>query len=200
MGRAVCCADPGTAGAQLIFRTTKLDGVWLIEPQKIEDERGNFARTFCEKEFVDHGLDTTVSQCNLSFNRKRGTLRGMHFQKEPYAETKLVRCTRGRMYDVVADLRPESPTHKHWVAFDLSAENRMAVYIPAGCAHGFMTLEDETEVFYQINVPYRADHASGFRWDDPAFNIHWPDGGPKIISPKDKTWPHLEDVCSSLKS
>jgi len=171
----------------MIFTETKLRGAFIIEPERLEDERGFFARSFCQREFEDHCLDLNVAQCNISFNQKRGTLRGMHYQAPPYQEEKLVRCTKGAIYDVIIDLRPESPTFKRWVAVDLTAENRRMIYVPAGFAHGFQTLEDETEVFYQISEFYHPECARGVRWDDPTFGIEWHISKP-IISTKDQMY------------
>ncbi len=172
------------------FTVTKLEGVHVIELEPRSDDRGFFARSFCQEEFAAHGLRTNVVQCNVSYNRRRGTLRGMHFQVQPKAEPKLVRCTRGRLLDVAVDLRPESPTYCQWVDVELGGEagrHRM-LYLPEGLAHGFQTLEDDTEVFYQMFEGYSADHARGVRWDDPAFGIEWPLPDP-ILSDKDRSYP-----------
>lgn len=158
----------------MIFTETKLKGAFLIDIEPREDERGFFARSWCEDEFAKYGLNTRVVQCNISFNKKRGTLRGMHYQSEPFPEAKLARCTAGAIYDVILDLRPNSPTFKQWVSVELTAENRRALYIPEGFAHGFQTLEDNTEVFYQMSEFYHPECARGVRWDDPAFGIEWP--------------------------
>ncbi len=157
-----------------------------MEP--IRDERGFFARSFCQNDFNEHGLKVNVAQCNVSFNKKKGTLRGMHFQLPPKAEAKLVRCTRGKIYDVVIDLRTGSPTYCQWEAVELSADNYRALYIPEEFAHGFQTLEDNSEVFYQMFEFYAPEYASGVRWDDPAFGITWPLPGP-IISERDQSYP-----------
>ena len=167
------------------FIPTPLAGVWLIEPQRREDERGWFARTFCEQEFSARGLIAQWPQCSTSFNAKKGTLRGLHWQAAPHAETKLVRCTRGALWDVVVDLRADSPTFRKWFATELTPDNGRAHYIPAGCAHGFQTLADDTEVFYQISVPHHSPSARGARWNDPAFGIAWPLPCP-ILSPADE--------------
>jgi dTDP-4-dehydrorhamnose 3,5-epimerase len=156
------------------FTSTKIFGAYLIEIQPLTDERGFFARTFCTNEFQEHGLNSNFVQCNVSFTSQRGTIRGMHYQIAPYTETKLVRCTRGAIYDVILDLRPESPTFKQWVAAELTADNHQMFYIPPGCAHGFQTLVDDTEVFYQMSEVYHADAATGVRWNDPAFGIEMP--------------------------
>lgn len=156
------------------FTETLLPGSYLIELNPVEDDRGFFARTFCQEEFVDHGLNPHIVQCSLSFNRKRGTLRGMHYQAAPHRENKLVRCTMGAIYDVIVDIRPESPTYRQWVGVELSARNRRALYIPEGVAHGFQTLEDDTEVLYQISSLYEPASARGIRWNDPLLSIQWP--------------------------
>ncbi len=172
----------------MIFTETALPGVFLITPELKEDERGFFARTWCEREALAHGLKPTVLQCNLSFNRKKGTLRGMHYQRAPFEEAKLVRCTMGAIYDVVIDLRRDSPTYTRHVAVVLSAENRRMVYVPEGCAHGFQTLTDDTEVFYQMSQVYAPHCAAGVRWNDPAFGIAWPEDE-RIIVERDRTYP-----------
>lgn len=159
----------------MIFKETKLKGAFVIEPERIEDERGFFARTFCRKEFEAHGLNPHLVQCSVSFNKKKGTLRGMHYQTAPHEEIKLVRCTRGAIYDVILDLRPTSPTFKQWVSVELTGENRRMVYIPECMAHGFQTIEEETEVLYQMSEFYNPDVARGVRWDDPIFAINWPE-------------------------
>jgi dTDP-4-dehydrorhamnose 3,5-epimerase len=159
-----------------------------MEPERREDERGFFARTFCQREFEIHGLNARIAQCNISFNKRKGILRGMHFQAAPFSEAKLVRCTSGCIYDVIIDLRPSSPTFKQYVAVELSAENRKMVYIPEGFAHGFQTLEDDTEVFYQMSQFYSPEHARGVRWDDAAFGIEWPPAERTIVE-KDRNYP-----------
>jgi dTDP-4-dehydrorhamnose 3,5-epimerase len=172
------------------FHETKLPGVFEIHLESASDERGFFARTWCQEEFKAHELNSRLVQCSVSFNRRKGTLRGIHFQAKPYAETKLIRCTRGAIYDVVLDLRPESPKFKDWIALDLTAENRNMVYVPEGCAHGFLTLEDESEVFYQMSAFYNAESSCGVRWDDPAFQIIWP-SKVEVISERDRTYPNF---------
>jgi dTDP-4-dehydrorhamnose 3,5-epimerase len=172
----------------MIFRETKLGGVFIIELRPMSDERGFFARTWCKREFTQHGLSSDLVQCSMSFNRKAGTLRGMHYQEAPHEEVKIVRCTAGAVYDVVIDLRPSSPTFRQWIAVELSAENRRMLYIPAECAHGFQTLADNTEVFYQISDFHAPECARGVRWDDPAFGIHWPQAV-RTISLRDATYP-----------
>jgi dTDP-4-dehydrorhamnose 3,5-epimerase len=172
----------------VIFTELELPGAYVIDPERIEDERGFFARTWCCRDFAAHGLKPDLVQCNISFSRRRGTLRGMHYQVTPFGECKVVRCTRGAAFDVIVDLRPDSPTRARWVATELSAENRRMIYIPEGVAHGFQTLEDDTELFYQMSDFHAPEHARGVRWDDPAFQIRWPLGG-RVISPRDRSYP-----------
>ncbi len=172
----------------MIIKETKLNGVYLIEPERLEDHRGFFARTWCEREFNTVGINPKLVQCSISFNRKKGTLRGMHYQDTPYKEAKLVRCTMGAVYDVAVDLRPESKTFQQWTSVELTADNRKMVYIPEGVAHGFITLMDNTEVFYQISEFYMAEYARGVRWNDPAFGIHWP-CSVTVISDRDQNYP-----------
>lgn len=174
----------------MIFHGTKLQGAFEIHLDLKADDRGFFARTWCEKEFSSHGLNPKLVQCSISFNTRKGTLRGLHYQAVPHAETKLVRCTRGAIYDVVVDLRPQSPTFKEWIAVVLADKKRNMVYVPEGCAHGFLTLEDESEVFYQMSEFYDAESARGVRWDDPAFQITWP-GKVEVISERDRTYPSI---------
>ncbi len=176
----------------MIFRETKLKGAFVVEPSRFDDERGFFARTFCQEEFTAHGLNPRVVQCNISFNKNKGTLRGMHYQVVPYDEAKLVRCTRGAIYDVIIDLRPESSTFKQWIAVELTAENRRMLHVREGFAHGFQTLEDNTEVFYQMSEFYHPEYAWGVRWNDPVFGIEWPPVEQRIISPKDQEYPNFE--------
>lgn len=173
------------------FQETILAGAYIIDAEQRSDERGFFARTFCQDEFVRHGLNPCVAQCNISFNKYAGTLRGMHFQKSPFAEAKLVRCTSGAVFDVIVDLRPESFTFKRWFGVELTAQNRKAIYIPEGFAHGMQTLCDDTELFYQMSTSYHAEFASGVRWDDPIFDIKWPEPpiSGRIIHAKDLAWP-----------
>jgi len=168
------------------FTPTKIAGVWIVDMERHEDERGWFARSWCAEEFAKHGLDSNLSQCSVSFNRRRGTLRGMHYQVAPHAETKLVRCTHGAIFDVALDLRPASPSFKQWVGAELTAKSGRALYIPEGCAHGFQTLEGESEVFYQMTGAFHPASARAVRWNDPAFLINWP--LPEVIlSGKDKS-------------
>ena len=173
------------------FTETQLKGAYTIEPELLTDERGFFARSWCQKEFIEFGLNPNLVQCNISFNHKKGTLRGMHYQAKPHEEAKLVRCTMGAIYDVIIDLRPESPTFKQWVAVKLTAENRKMLYIPEGMAHGFQTLVDNTEVFYQMSEFYHSESATGVRWDDPIFRIIWLETSSMIISEKDKSYPNF---------
>jgi dTDP-4-dehydrorhamnose 3,5-epimerase len=175
----------------MIFRETKAPGAFEIYPELINDNRGFFGRTWCQKEFEAHGLNSRLAQCSISFSKRKGTLRGMHYQIGEHAEAKLVRCTKGSVYDVVLDLRPQFPTFKSWIAVVLTGESRNMVYVPEGCAHGFLTLEDETEVFYQMSEFYNAESARGVRWDDPAFQIEWP-GKVEVISERDRTYPNFE--------
>lgn len=176
----------------MIFSETKLPGAFIIQPELIQDERGFFARTWCQREFEQHSLNPHLVQCNLSFNKKRGTLRGMHYQALPHAEAKLVHCIAGAIYDVIIDLRPGSPNFKQWMGVELTAANRYMLYIPEGLAHGFLTLADETEVFYQMSEFYHPELARGMRWNDPAFKIEWPLSSDLIISDKDQKYPDFE--------
>lgn len=170
----------------MIFLKTALEGAFEIHPEPHADERGLFARTWCEREFQDHGLSSKLAQCSTSFNARRGTLRGLHYQAVPFAEAKLVRCTAGAIFDVALDLRENSPTFLKWHGSELNSRNRRALYIPEGCAHGFLTLEDESEVFYQISEFYHPQSARGVRWNDPVFGIEWP-GSVQVISERDRT-------------
>ena len=172
----------------MIFSETKLKGAFLIEPERKEDHRGFFARTWCQQEFEDHGLNSKLVQCSVSFNKKKGTLRGMHFQIEPFGETKLVRCTKGEIFDVIIDLRQNSDTFKKYFSVILNEENRLMLYIPEGFAHGFQTVVDNTEVFYQMGQFYSPEHSSGVRWNDPAFGIEWPPDD-RIIIDRDMNYP-----------
>lgn len=169
------------------FISTPLKGAYVIEPERLEDDRGFFARTWCENEFASQGLDPHLVQCSISFNHQKGTLRGMHFQLPPFAETKLVRCTKGAIYDVIVDLRQDSESYLQWLGVELTADNRKTLYVPKGFAHGFQSLDDESEVFYQISEQYAPDHARGFRWNDPLFNIIWPEV-PTVISLRDQEY------------
>lgn len=175
----------------VIIHPTKLAGVSIVELEPCVDERGSFTRTFDADVFAAHGLDARIAQCSTSFNRWPGTLRGMHYQIHPQAEGKLVRCTRGRIFDVAVDLRPDSPTHMQWMSVELVADGLCSLFIPEDCAHGFQTLEDESEVYYQMTTAHAPDLYRGVRWDDPAFAIRWPEppGGKRIISDRDCEFP-----------
>ena len=171
------------------FIESRLKGAYTIEMEQIEDERGFFARSWCQKEFREHGLNCNLVQCNVSFNRKKGTLRGMHYQAKPHEEAKLVRCTMGAIYDAIVDIRPESPTFKQWIAVEMTAENRRMLYIPEGMAHGFQTLVDNTEVLYQMSEFYYPEAARGVLWDSRIFNINWPECETRVISTRDRSYP-----------
>ena len=168
----------------MMFTATPIEGVWLIDPERHKDARGFFARSFCAEAFAAHGLPKTFAQCSVSFNTRKGTLRGLHWQAEPCPEGKLVRCTSGTIFDVAVDLRPDSPTLSRWVSAELSQANGRSLYIPPGCAHGFQTLTDDAEVFYQMTEAYRPELARAARWDDPCFGIAWPLRDP-ILSERD---------------
>ena len=171
------------------FTQTPLAGAWLIEPDRNEDERGFFARTYDRDELAARGIDPSVVQCNTSFNLRAGTLRGLHFQTAPHGEPKLIRCTRGAIFDVVVDLRRHSPTHRGWFGAELSAENGRALHVPEGLAHGFQTLQDESEVLYMMGHEHVSDAASGVRWNDPVFAITWPEVTERVISARDRAYP-----------
>ena len=172
----------------MTFLPTPLAGAYVVELEQRVDERGFFARSFCQEEFKAQGLDPRIAQTNVSYNRRRGTLRGMHFQAAPYAEAKLVRCTQGAIWDAIIDLRPDSPSFKRWHGIELSAANRRALYLPEGFAQGFQTLADDSEVLYLMSQFYRPDSARGLRWDDPAFGIAWPIANPQL-SERDRGLP-----------
>ena len=172
----------------MIFKETHLQGAFVIEIEQIKDNRGFFARAWCQKEFEEHGLTSRVVQANVSSNKKKGTLRGMHYQISPYEETKVVRCTRGAICDVIIDLRQDSPTFKQWIGVELREDNYKMLYVPENFAHGFQTLKDDTEVTYQVSQFYAPGSESGIRWDDPVFGIEWP-LEVQVISDKDKSWP-----------
>jgi len=175
----------------MILTESALPGVLILDIEPLADERGFFARTYCSEEFADRGLGPGLSQCSVSFNARRGTLRGLHLQAVPHEEHKLVRCTSGSIFDVIVDMRPESPGYRRWVSLELTAQNRRSVFIPPGFAHGFITLSDDAEVYYMISVPHAPKHARGFRWNDPAFGIEWP-LMPTVISPRDADYTLLE--------
>ena len=168
---------------------TELQGVFLVEPTRFEDERGFFAPSFSAKEFAARGMASRFVENNISYSRSRGTLRGMHYQAAPHGQAKLVRCTRGSIYDVAIDLRPDSPTFKRWAGVELSAENRLTLCVPAEFAHGFQTLEDETEVFYLVSNYYAPGAQRGVRWDDPAFRIEWPEVAERVMADRDRDYP-----------
>jgi len=172
-----------------------IGGAFIVALEPVGDERGFFARSFCQEEFRQQGIDPLVAQCNISFNRHRGTLRGLHYQVKPHEEAKLVRCTQGAIWDVIVDLRENSPTQYRWFATELTAENHWALYIPGGLAHGFQTLSDHSEVFYQMSEFYHPESARGVRWDDPVIGITWPVGNP-VLSLRDKSYPLLERGAS----
>ena len=172
----------------MLFTETKLRGAWIIDLERLEDERGFFARSWCRREFEKHGLNPQLVQCNISFNSHKGTMRGMHYQVKPYEEAKLIRCTTGSIYDVIVDIRPHSPSYKQYLGIALTPENHKMLYVPEGFAHGFLTLEDNTEVFYQMSEFYAPDHARGFRWNDPVFGIEWP-ANVQVISDRDRDYP-----------
>ena len=176
----------------MIFTETRLKGAYIIKPEQLKDKRGFFARTWCRREFEIHGLNSRLFQCNISYNKKKGTLRGMHYQIPPSEEAKLVRCTMGSVYDVLIDIRPGSPTYKEWFSVELTADNRKMVYIPEGFCHGFITLKDHTEVFYQMSEFYAPDCARGIRWNDPAFGIVWPEKV-MLISERDRSYPDFNE-------
>lgn len=174
----------------MIFEALALEGAYRIEFEERSDERGFFARSFCREEFAAQGLETRIEQCSLSHNARRGTLRGMHYQRAPHGETKVVRCERGAIFDVIVDLRPASPTYRRWVSVQLDATGLAALYVPAGFAHGFQTLVDDTLVAYQISSPYVPEAAAGLRFDDPALAIDWP-LDVSVISARDRAFPML---------
>jgi dTDP-4-dehydrorhamnose 3,5-epimerase len=172
------------------FQESPLAGAYTIELERLEDERGFFARSFCAEEFAARGLEVVMPQSSVSFNARRGTLRGLHYQAEPHAEDKLVRCTAGAIYDVIVDLRPGSPTARRWFGVELSAANHRSLFIPKGLAHGFLTLHDDTEVLYMISAPYAPGFERGVRWNDPAIGISWPTA-PSVVSARDAAYPLL---------
>ena len=174
----------------MIFQESPLAGAYTIELDRLEDERGFFARSYSAEEFAARGLPAAMPQSSVSFNARRGTLRGLHYQAEPHAEDKLVRCTAGAIYDVIVDLRPDSPTARRWFGVELSAANHRSLFVPKGLAHGFMTLRDDTEVLYMISVPYAPGFERGLRWNDPAIGISWPTA-PSVVSARDAAYPLL---------
>ena len=172
------------------FTPAGLAGAYVIDLDRLEDERGYFARTFCRDEFAAHGLHSVFPQCNTSFNARKGTLRGMHYQEKPHEEAKIIRCTRGAIHDVIVDIRRDSRTYRKWIAVELTADNARMLYIPEGFAHGFQTLADGSEVFYQMSEMFHPESARGLRWNDPALAIRWPLASP-IVSERDAAYPDL---------
>ena len=179
------------------FTRLAIEGAFLIDIEPHQDERGFFARTFCSAEFEQHGLSGSIAQCSTSYNAKRWTLRGIHYQASPHEETKLVRCTAGAIFDVIVDIRRGSKTYGSWLPTELSAGNRRLLYIPAGVAHGFQTIEDETEVFYQMSVDFHSDASRGIHWDDPTLAISWPERNHRIMSARDEAFPPLARLGQS---
>jgi dTDP-4-dehydrorhamnose 3,5-epimerase len=175
----------------LRFVPTSVAGVYLIEQDRHADDRGFFARTWCAEEFVQAGLEAALVQCSVSYNHRKGTLRGLHYQAPPFAEVKVVRCTRGALYDVAVDLRPDSASFRRWVGVELSEDDGRALYIPRGFAHGFYALCDATEVAYQISAPFRPEAARGIRWNDPLLGVGWP-GPVQVIAPRDRDYPDAD--------
>lgn len=173
----------------MIFTETSIHGAWLVDLKRMEDHRGFFARAWSAAEFAEKGLPTHFPDVNISLSVRKGTIRGMHYQKAPHEEAKFVRCVRGALFDVIVDLRPDSPTFLQWAGFEISASSYQAVFVPAGCAHGVQTLEDNTEMFYMVSATYQPAAEAGMRWDDPFFAIQWPDVGQRIVSDKDLSWP-----------
>lgn len=171
------------------FTETKINGVFVIDPTRHEDERGFLAPSFSAREFEVRGMAGHFLETNISYSLHRGTLRGMHYQAAPHGQAKLVRCTRGAVFDVAVDLRPHSPTYREWVGFELTAENRRMLYLPGDCGHGFQTLLDDTEVFYMVSSTYTPESGRGFRWDDPAFQIEWPEADERILVDRDRNYP-----------
>lgn len=175
----------------MIFTELPLPGAYVIAPEPIGDARGFFARMLCTEEMAAHGLDMNIVQMNVSYSAERGTLRGLHYQAAPHAENKMVRCVRGALYDVLVDLRPESPTYRQWAGVELTADNRRMAYVPEGFAHGFLTLTDDCEVMYPVTAGYAPEAERGLRYDDPAFGIDWP-APVRVLSEKDRSWPAFE--------
>lgn len=177
----------------MIFKETKLKGSFIIEMEKIEDPRGFFSRAWCKDEFQLRGLNSTIVQSNVAFNKKRGTLRGMHYQVAPFEETKIIRCTRGIIFDVIIDLQPASITYKQWISVELAEDNYKMLYVPKGFAHGYQTMTDNAEIFYHVSQFYSSGAERGVRFDDPSFNIEWPTTDERMISEKDRSWPDYVD-------
>jgi dTDP-4-dehydrorhamnose 3,5-epimerase len=175
----------------MIFTESPISGAYVVELEQLTDERGFFARTYCAEQFAARGLGPELRQCSVSYNARKGTLRGLHYQGAPHEEHKLVRCTAGAIYDVIVDIRASSPTYRHWFGAELTADNRRSLFIPAGFAHGFVTLTDHAEVYYMISVAHAPEYSRGFRWNDPAFAIAWP-VAPTVISARDASYPLLD--------
>ena len=175
----------------MIFTQTSLQDAYIVDIEPRRDERGYFARVWCSREFEAQGLKTDLVQCNVAYNHKKGILRGMHYQQQAHAEVKLVRCTRGAVYDVIVDLRVDSPSYLKWTGVELTEENHRMLYVPEGFAHGYVTLQDDSELFYQVSQFYAPGAEGGVRWDDPAVGIDWPETGELLISEKDRSWPLL---------
>ena len=182
----------------MLFTPAPLADACIIDLQKREDDRGFFARAWCQQELAAHELNARVVQCNMAFNPKRGTLRGMHYQMSPHQEAKLIRCIRGAIYDVIIDLRPSSPTYMQWMGVELTADNRRMLFVPEGFAHGYQTLMDHTEVFYHVSEFYQPGAERGIRWNDAAFGIDWPPVDIRLLSPKDQNWPNFMPVPAPL--
>ena len=181
----------------MIFKETRLQGAFIVEMEPIGDNRGFFARAWCQREFEARGLIACFVQNNITVSPKRGTLRGLHYQMAPHEEAKLVRCTQGAIYDVIIDLRPDSSTYMEWIGTELTAANRNMIYIPGGFAHGYQILMDDTEVFYQVGQFYAPEYECGIRWDDPTFAIDWPIAPPLTLSEKDRHWPDYDTSAGS---
>jgi len=177
----------------MIITETKLKDCFIIEPERFMDDRGFFGRAWSEAEFDAHGIRIHFIEAMMSFNRNKNTLRGMHYQGHPDEQDKLVRCTRGVIYDVAIDLRPDSPTYKQWLGLELSQENRIMLFIPGGFAHGFQTLSGDSEVYYEVTKPYAPANSFGIRWNDPTFNIKWPHAEERIMLPRDREYPDFKD-------
>lgn len=175
------------------FTETPISGAWLVDLDRMEDERGFFARAWSAREFADRGLATVFPDVNFSLSTRKGTIRGMHYQKSPHEEAKFVRCVRGALFDVVIDLRPGSPTFLKWAGFEIRASEYRAIYVPPGCAHGIQSLEDHTEMLYMVSACYQPAAEAGIRWNDPFFGVEWPDVGERIVSEKDQSWPDFSN-------
>jgi dTDP-4-dehydrorhamnose 3,5-epimerase len=184
----------------MIFTETSIHGAHLVDLRRMEDPRGFFARAWSSREFAEKGLETDYPDVNFSHSTRKGTIRGMHYQKAPHEEAKFVRCVRGALFDVIIDLRPASPTYLKWAGFEISASSYQAIYVPPGCAHGVQTLEDNSEMLYMVSACYQPGAEGGIRWDDPFFGIEWPDVGQRIISDKDLAWPDFQPIDSTPRT